>query len=49
MNSKFIYKCKLAGSTIDVYLTDLEIVKEMLHEGAIVTCRCYKGVEKIYG
>lgn len=43
MASKFIYKCKLAGSTTDVYLTDLQIVKELYSEGAIVTCRKYKG------
>jgi len=43
MVSKFIYKCKLAGSTTDVYLTDLQIVKELYLEGAVISCRRYKG------
>ena len=44
MISKFIYTCKLAGSTVDVYLTDLDHVKELYDEGAIVSCRRFKGV-----
>lgn len=45
MVSKFIYKCKLAGSTTDIFLTDLEAVKELTKEGAIVTCRRYNEVQ----
>ena len=43
MPSKFVYKCKLAGSTTDIYLCDLENVKELYLDGAIVTCRRYNG------
>ena len=44
MMTKFIYKCRLANSMVDVYLTKLDHVKELHDEGAIVTCRRYKGV-----
>ena len=43
MSPKFIYECKLAGSTTNIYLTDLQRVKELYLEGAIVTCKRCKG------
>jgi len=44
MKTKFIYKCKIAGSTTDIYLTDLEAVKEYYDAGNIITCKREKGV-----
>lgn len=44
MTTKFIYKCRFAGSNTDIYSSDLEAIREMHNDGAIVTCRRFKGV-----
>jgi len=39
MYSIFLYRCRLAGSCISVFCTDLVRVRELSDEGAVVSCK----------
>lgn len=44
MCTRFIYRIRHAGSTVDSFTTDLEYVKEMSEQGNVVSCKRFKGV-----
>lgn len=44
MCTRFIYRIRHIGSTVDSFTTDLKYAEGMSNQGNKVTCKRYKGV-----
>jgi len=44
MQRDFLYTIKLINSNTDVYLRDLDKIKELSESGNIVTCKSYMNI-----